>query len=378
MADLTALTRQKRRISRLADDGLTRSSIIVHQDCRAALQKIRPYLVDPVQADLLLGFLRRINPATQPINVAQVAQLSPLRYPGGKTWLIPEIKAWIRNLPKKPRTVVEPFAGGAIAGLSIAAENLADEVILVERDPAVSALWELVVHGTDLEAEALFQKVLEFDMSTENVDAALSTYATSLPMKAFATIVKNRVNRGGILAPGASRMKSGENGKGLKSRWYPETLVRRMRMIRSFRHRLRALSGDAFDLFPMMREEADTAWFVDPPYTASGKSAGNRLYVFSEIDHDQLFLEMSRCAGPVMMTYDDAPEVKALAERYGFAIKHVPMKTTHHAVKNELLLLKLEHPAPQFLDVQDDVLNFRFKGRLADWSRRVQRTDRIV
>ncbi len=340
MNDMTALTRQKRRISRLADDGLVRSSIIVHQQCREVLQELRPYLVNPVQADLLLGFLRGINPSASPINVAQVAQLSPLRYPGGKTWLVPEIKAWIRSLPNRPRTVVEPFAGGAIAGLSIAAEHLADEVVLVERDPAVASLWELIIQGTDLEADELFHKILQFDMTTDSVDAALSTYATSLPMKAFATIVKNRVNRGGILAPGASRMKAGENGKGLKSRWYPQTLVKRMRMIRSFRHRLQAISGDAFDLFPMMREEVDTAWFVDPPYTASGKSAGSRLYVFSEINHDRLFLEMSRCAGPVMMTYDDTPEVKVLAKKYAFTVKQVPMKTTHHEVKNELLLLK--------------------------------------
>lgn len=340
MTDTTALTRQNRRINRLSDDGLKRSSVIVHQECRAVLQEVRPYLVNPAQADLLLGFLRGVNPTFQPINVAQVAQLSPLRYPGGKTWLVPEIKAWMRGLSKKPRTLVEPFAGGAIAGLSIAAERLVDEVILIERDPAVAALWELIIHGTELEADELFQKILHFDMTTDAVDAALSAYATSLPMKAFATIVKNRVNRGGILAPGASRMKAGENGKGLKSRWYPETLVKRMRMIRSFRHRLQAISGDAFDLFPMLREEPDTAWFVDPPYTASGKSAGNRLYAFSEIDHDQLFMEMSRCVGPVMMTYDDVPEVRTLAQKYGFTVKQVPMKTTHHEVKNELLLLK--------------------------------------
>ena len=26
------------------------------------------------------------------VNVAKVQQLSPLRYPGGKTWLVPEIR----------------------------------------------------------------------------------------------------------------------------------------------------------------------------------------------------------------------------------------------------------------------------------------------
>jgi DNA adenine methylase len=45
---------------------------------------------------------------------------------------------------------------------------------------------------------------------------------------AFTTIIENWVNRGGILANGASFIKNGENGKGITSRWYPETLRRRI------------------------------------------------------------------------------------------------------------------------------------------------------
>jgi DNA adenine methylase len=50
----------------------------------------------------------------------------------------------------------------------------------------------------------------------------------SLESLVFATIIKNRVNRGGILANGASFIKNGENGKGITSRWYSETLRRRI------------------------------------------------------------------------------------------------------------------------------------------------------
>jgi DNA adenine methylase len=90
----------------------------------------------------------------------------------------------------------------------------------------------------------------------------------------------------------------------------------------------------------MLQPEHDTAWFVDPPYTAGGKRVGGRLYTFSEVDHEHLFFEMARCMGPVMMTYDDVPEVVSLAAKYHFEILRAPMKTTHHEIKNELLLLK--------------------------------------
>jgi DNA adenine methylase len=49
---------------------------------------------------------------------------------------------------------------------------------------------------------------------------------------------------------------------------------------------------------------------------------------------------MAKARGSVMLTYDDTPEVRALAKRHGFRAQTVPMKNTHHAIIQELLLLK--------------------------------------
>ena len=38
------------------------------------------------------------------------------------------------------------------------------------------------------------------------------------------------------------------------------------------------------------------------------------------------------------MTYDNAPEVTALAHRHGFATRVISMKNTHHAEMSELLI----------------------------------------
>ena len=54
------------------------------------------------------------------VNVASVSQPSPFRYPGGKTWLIPQTSRWLMSLPVKPKLFIEPFAGGAITGLTVA------------------------------------------------------------------------------------------------------------------------------------------------------------------------------------------------------------------------------------------------------------------
>lgn len=50
----------------------------------------------------------------KPVNVSKVKQLSPFRYPGGKTWLVPEIVRWIRSLDFRPSVFVEPLRAVAL------------------------------------------------------------------------------------------------------------------------------------------------------------------------------------------------------------------------------------------------------------------------
>src|SRR6267378_543048 len=68
-----------------------------------------------------------------PINVAAVPHRSPFRYPGGKTWLVPYIRSWLRSIRPRPQLLIEPFAGGGIVGLTAGIELLADHIILVEK-----------------------------------------------------------------------------------------------------------------------------------------------------------------------------------------------------------------------------------------------------
>ncbi len=49
------------------------------------------------------------------INVAAGPQRSPLRDPGGTTWLAPHISEWLKG---GCRHLVEPFAGGGIVALT--------------------------------------------------------------------------------------------------------------------------------------------------------------------------------------------------------------------------------------------------------------------
>lgn len=272
------------------------------------------------------------------VNVASVPQRSPFRYPGGKTWLVPYVRRWLSGLRKKPHILVEPFAGGGIISLTAAAERLAEHIIMVELDQAVGTVWQTIL---DRESnEWLATTILAFDMSMENVRQTLSQAPASARERAFQTILKNRTYHGGILAPGSSLIKYGENGRGITSRWYPQTLARRIRDIALYADRITFVPGDGLQVLAEHAPDPYAVFFMDPPYTVqgNGKRAGKRLYTHSDLDHEYLFALADMFQGDFLMTYDTADEVHHLAEAHHFDTQLVPMKNTHHAKMLELLI----------------------------------------
>ena len=278
------------------------------------------------------------------VNVASVPQLSPFRYPGGKTWLVPYLRRWLSTqtrqqlnvMPIHPAQFIEPFAGGGIASLTAAAEGLADHVTMVEIDENVAAVWQTILHE---EHWAWFaQQIVSFDLTDENVEAYLARTDLTVKEQAFSTLLRNRINRGGILAQGAGRVKNGEAGKGIRSRWYPTTLEKRIRNIAQMRTCITFICGDGITTLKENADLADAVFFIDPPYTAAGKKAGTRLYKYSELNHEELFWIASGLRGDFLMTYDDTDEIRSLAQQFGFDIQVVPMKNTHHTKMQELLI----------------------------------------
>lgn len=264
------------------------------------------------------------------VNVASVPQRSPFRYPGGKTWLVPWIREWMRSFPPDVH-FIEPFAGGGIVSLTVAFEDLAHSITMVELDEEVAAVWETIFQG---HGDWLADRILHFEFTPENVRREMTLEARDVCSMAFKTILRNRILHGGILARGAGQMKNGENGRGLASRWYPQTLYRRIRAIDRVKHKITFIRGDAFPVIESHLDTPSAVFFIDPPYTV----AGRRLYTHSEIDHERLFTLASRIKGHFMMTYDDTTEVRLLAEKFGLPYRSIPMKTTHHLKKYELII----------------------------------------
>src|SRR5437899_9599049 len=125
------------------------------------------------------------------------------------------------------------------------------------------------------------------------------------------------MSHGGLIAPGSGLLKNGEAGKGLKSRWYPETLTKRIQNIHALKRRITFKQVDALRSLSHYRrgtKRLRVAYFIDPPYRAAGK----RLYSYGCINHQKLFEIAAKLQGRVLLTYEDSAEIRSLAHKLGF------------------------------------------------------------
>lgn len=266
---------------------------------------------------------------------------SPLIYPGGKTWLIPHIRHWLRH--SNERILIEPFGGGGTATLTAIAEYWVDDAVMIELDRDVAAFW----HHAFRSGAAMAEKVRTLDMTPEKLDALLDKPLMSLEDHAFQTLLLSRTRRDGVLLPGHSFKSRKGDDNGVLMSWYPETLATRLTNIQDYGECVAFVEGDGLKLLPSLLDGfGDTAAvFIDPPYTgAGGKNAGSRLYKHADMDHKKLFSILSKSRVNFLMTYDTAPEIVELIREHEFCAVVTWVRNTRNNRMPELIIT----PRPLF------------------------------
>ena len=142
------------------------------------------------------------------------------------------------------------------------------------------------------------------------------------------------------MAPGAGLLNRGENGKGIHSRWYPETLAKRIESVHALRNKITFIQGDGLKALKKFGSTPNTVAFVDPPYVAKGRGAGLRLYSHYDVDCHKLFATVRDFKGPVVMTYHRSEIVQREARAAGIQCRTVNMHTAHTVSKRQLILHK--------------------------------------
>lgn len=237
--------------------------------------------------------------------------LSPLRYPGGKAALAGLFADIIADLGISGPKYIEPYAGGAGAGIALLRQGLVDRLVINDFDPAVHAFWQSVVSENDefvrlIETAPL--TITEWRRQREIYRAADESDPLAL---GFAFFYLNRTNRSGVLRGGVIGGLEQNGTYKMDARFNRSTLVQRVMAIGEYAQRITVSNLDGRAVILKYANDTSAFMYIDPPYV----QAGSQLYLnaFEHRDHTAL----ARIVNGVnnahwLMTYDTSPIIEHL------------------------------------------------------------------
>jgi len=287
-------------------------------------------MTDNLSFPVPLLFLESRTPVSNSVIAQKTGlrkQLSPLRYPGGKSRVIDQIASCLNR--ERLERFVEVFAGGASLGLSLLDAGWIRELHLNEYDPCVYNFWNAVLTQPDALIERL-QGTLPTLEEYFHAKERLGTYKPSSVCNmdaAYDFLLLNRTSFAGIILANPIGGKQGSDEK-MRVRWNPQTLIHRISRISEMSGSIILSNEDAVAYLPneTFMDSKNTTFFIDPPYTRVGK----KLYPESfEGRHEELAETVRRLMerhpeSDVVITYDDCPLVRSLYP--GAEVRHLSTK----------------------------------------------------
>lgn len=235
---------------------------------------------------------------------------SPLRYPGGKAALAGLFADVIRDLGVRSCAYVEPYAGGAGAGIALLREGVVSRLVVNDIDPAVHAFWTQVVDHNVAFADWIAEVPLTLDEWRRQRDVYRSR-TTDQAALGRAFFYLNRTNRSGVLNAGVIGGQAQSGTYKIDARFNRDTLVARVRAIGELRDAIEVSALDGRTVIQAHARRKTSFLYIDPPYV----QAGSQLYLnaFEARDHQALADAVRRIRGAHwLMTYDESPFIARL------------------------------------------------------------------
>lgn len=241
-------------------------------------------------------------------------QVSPLRYPGGKSKVLDLLASY---LSEEKKTFVDVYCGGGSVGLSLLLSGVVEHLVMNDLDKGVYAFFHTVLTAP----EALIQKT-----RTVVPDRELFFYYQEMVKKdyeefpelerAFGFLVVNRLAFSGIWNANPT--------SNLLQRWNPKVLEKRIWNIWERREQITLLNEDALKVIEEYYWDETCTLFIDPPYYVAWDK---KLYhhCYQEEEHQKLadLLNTLVCGMPahadILVTYDNHPFIAKLYQEAGFA-----------------------------------------------------------
>lgn len=243
--------------------------------------------------------------------------LSPLRYPGGKSKLAPNIEKLIILNNLKGSTYIEPFSGGASVALYLLFNELVSDICINDIDRSIYAFWYSVLNYNDELCDLIDNAILDISEWKKQRAIQENKDTSDLLLLGFSTFYLNRTNRSGIINAG---VMGGQNQTGkykMDCRFNKSDLIRRIQRIGGFANRINLFNLDTIEFLKKEYPNIENRCFIylDPPYYKKG----SQLYVnyYSHDDHVSLSKAIKELENDYwIVTYDYDENIKKMYSGY--------------------------------------------------------------
>ena len=239
---------------------------------------------------------------------------TPLRYPGGKTFMFEFFDQVIRQNRLRHVVYVEPFAGGAGAGLSLLLLEKVEQIVINDLDRAVYAFWRSVLDDGPAFIDRVRMTPISMDEWRRQRETFRDPKAPAFDL-GFAAFYLNRTNHSGILTGGPIGGISQTGAYKLGARFNKDELIKRLRLITRYRDRIEVRNEDGQAVIDRYASNPTSFQYIDPPYFAKGGSLYMSFY--KPEDHRRLAEQLNTLANANwILSYDNVKEIQMLyAER---------------------------------------------------------------
>lgn len=269
-------------------------------------------------------------------------RISPLRYPGGKSGLYTRLRALIRTAGLAGCTYVEPYAGGAGAGLGLLVTGQVSRVVVNDLDRAVHAFWKTVAEDPDHLIERIRTVPLNVTEWRKQHEIYQGADAEDIRALAFATFYLNRTNRSGVLNGGPIGGLDQTGNYKIDARFNRGDLMERLRILSLYSKSIVTSQDDGIDAICKYAPQDNTFIYADPPYFE--KAGSLYLNAFTAEDHETLARVLNGFADRFwLLTYDRVSQVDELypdRRRRSYELNysaHRVMKATEVAILSDAL-----------------------------------------
>lgn len=227
---------------------------------------------------------------------------TPIRYPGGKTKLYPEIRAILEMNDLLGHPYAELFAGGAGLAIKLLLKGDVSSIVINDYDRAVYCMWGAIVNHAEEMCEFIDSAVLDIETWKKMRDMYQNHDGVGDFELGKAAFYLNRTNVSGILSGGVIGGLEQTGNYKMNVRFNRRTLKKKVMDIAARRDDIEVTRLDAEDFIDDRMGDSELFAYLDPPYVQKGP--GLYRSAFDEAKHRSLARKVGDARSKWVVTYD--------------------------------------------------------------------------